>query len=163
MILCVAMQARRDAVEVGRVFGVNLGADGFFLEEHPKLGPLEYCYGRGLSGRGLSRLPRIFRIRFPRHPEQPSKPCHWPLVERSKCPPSYRGSIRICVPGARPASGFVRIRAIEFNERHAVSVVNEALCKGCGSCAGFCPSGAAQVKHFNRSRYLQNSTGSLIR
>jgi len=40
VVLCVAMEARKDAIDVGRVFGVNIGADGFFLEEHPKLGPL---------------------------------------------------------------------------------------------------------------------------
>ena len=30
----------------------------------------------------------------------------------------------------------------------AASVVNGALCKGCGSCATACPSNAAQVRHF---------------
>ena len=40
VILCAAMESRDDASDVGRVFGVNQGADGFFLEEHPKLGPL---------------------------------------------------------------------------------------------------------------------------
>ena len=40
VILCTAMEARGDAIEVCRLFGVNLGADGFFLEEHPKLRPL---------------------------------------------------------------------------------------------------------------------------
>jgi len=38
-------------------------------------------------------------------------------------------------------------------------VVNEALCKGCGSCAGFCPSGAAQVKHFNEKQILAELEG----
>ena len=40
VILCAAMEARKDAAEIGRIFGTNIGADGFFLEEHPKLGPL---------------------------------------------------------------------------------------------------------------------------
>jgi len=40
VILCAAMESRDDTADVGRVFGVNQGADGFFLEEHPKLGPL---------------------------------------------------------------------------------------------------------------------------
>ncbi|HUV51288.1 MAG TPA: 4Fe-4S binding protein, partial [Anaerolineae bacterium] len=37
--------------------------------------------------------------------------------------------------------------------------VNEALCKGCGSCAGFCPSGAAQVKHFNEKQIFAELEG----
>ena len=48
--------------------------------------------------------------------------------------------------------------AIEFDERRGVSVVNAALCKGCGSCAGFCPSSAAQVAQWNGV-----STGSSFR
>ena len=40
VILCTAIESRNTTPEVGRIFGVNQGADGFFLEEHPKLGPL---------------------------------------------------------------------------------------------------------------------------
>ena len=49
--------------------------------------------------------------------------------------------------------------AIEFDERRGVSVINEALCKGCGSCSGFCPSGAAQVKHFNEKQIFAELDG----
>ena len=30
VVLCAAMESRSDANDVGRVFGLNLGADGFF-------------------------------------------------------------------------------------------------------------------------------------
>lgn len=40
-VLCVAMEARADAPEVSRFFGISQGSDGFYLESHPKLGPLE--------------------------------------------------------------------------------------------------------------------------
>jgi len=49
--------------------------------------------------------------------------------------------------------------AIEFDERRKVSVVNEAVCKGCGSCAGFCPSGAAQVRHFMEKQIFAELDG----
>jgi heterodisulfide reductase subunit A len=38
-------------------------------------------------------------------------------------------------------------------------VVNEAVCKGCGSCSGFCPSGAAQVAHFNKEQIFAEFEG----
>ena len=38
--------------------------------------------------------------------------------------------------------------AITFNEDWGVSVVNEAICRGCGNCVGSCPSGAIRAKHF---------------
>ena len=61
VVLCAAMEAREDASDVGRVFGVNQGADGFFLEEHPKLGPLNtatdgvFLAGRLPGSQGYSR------------------------------------------------------------------------------------------------------------
>ena len=43
--------------------------------------------------------------------------------------------------------------AIEFNPRLGLSEVNPSVCKGCGSCSGFCPSGAAGSRHF-KSRQI---------
>ncbi|KPJ51581.1 MAG: disulfide reductase, partial [Dehalococcoidia bacterium DG_22] len=40
VILCPAMIARADAEEVARRFLISRGADGFFLEKHPKLEPV---------------------------------------------------------------------------------------------------------------------------
>ena len=54
VILCVAMQARADAQEVGRIFGMNQAADGFFSGRAPQAGPTEYRHGRCLFGRCLS-------------------------------------------------------------------------------------------------------------
>jgi heterodisulfide reductase subunit A len=42
-----------------------------------------------------------------------------------------------------------------------VSVINEALCKGCGSCAGHCPSGAAQINHFTGKQIFAEIEGVL--
>jgi heterodisulfide reductase subunit A len=35
-----------------------------------------------------------------------------------------------------------------------VAVVNQALCKGCGTCAAACPSGAMKGKHFTREQIV---------
>lgn len=35
------------------------------------------------------------------------------------------------------------------------------MCKGCGSCAGYCPSGAAQVKHFRQTQVFNEIDGML--
>jgi len=40
-------------------------------------------------------------------------------------------------------------------------VVNEAVCKGCGSCSGFCPSGAAGIKHFTAKQVFAEIEGML--
>jgi heterodisulfide reductase subunit A len=51
--------------------------------------------------------------------------------------------------------------AIEFDPRRHVSVVNEAVCKGCGSCAGYCPSGAANIRHFTYQQIFAEIEGLL--
>jgi heterodisulfide reductase subunit A len=39
--------------------------------------------------------------------------------------------------------------------------VNEAKCKGCGSCAAYCPSGAAKVRHFTDQQVFAEIEGIL--
>jgi heterodisulfide reductase subunit A len=79
VILCVAMEARKDANEVGRIFGVNQGADGFFLEEHPKLGPLNTATdGVFLAGTCRpARHPKIFPTQSLRRQGRLPKPFLW--------------------------------------------------------------------------------------
>ncbi len=40
VILAVALEPQADAAEVRRSFGISCSADGFFLEKHPKLAPV---------------------------------------------------------------------------------------------------------------------------
>ena len=54
VILCNAMEARPDAPDVMRKFGIGIGSDGFFQEEHPKAGACIHPDERDLPGRGLS-------------------------------------------------------------------------------------------------------------
>ena len=109
VVLCVAMQARSDAHRGGQNFWRQPGCRWIFSGGTPQTGSSEYCYGRGLSGRSLSGSQGYSGCGFPgiRSSCQSSGIGHsW---ERWKLLPSYRGSIRMCVPGARPASSSVRI------------------------------------------------------
>ena len=152
VILCVAMEARRDAAEVGRIFGVNLGADGFFLEEHPKLGPLNTATD-GVFLAGACQSPKDIPDAVAQASGAAAKSLSLATLGRVEVPSAIAWIDPDICAGCQTCIGLCPYSAIEFDERHAVSVVNEALCKGCGSCAGFCPSGAAQVRHF-RSKQL---------
>ena len=49
--------------------------------------------------------------------------------------------------------------AIDFDEGSRISVVNDALCKGCGSCTAVCPSKAARQRHFTQDQVLAEVEG----
>jgi heterodisulfide reductase subunit A len=157
-ILCVAMEARQNAVEVGRIFGVNLGADGFFLEEHPKLGPLNTATD-GVFLAGACQSPKDIPDAVAQASGAAAKALSLVTRGRVEIPSTISWIDPDLCAGCQTCIGLCPYSAIEFDEHHAVSVVNEALCKGCGSCAGFCPSGAAQIKHFNQKQIFAEFEG----
>lgn len=158
VILCVAMEARKDAIDVGRVFGVNIGADGFFLEEHPKLGPLNTATD-GVFLAGACQSPKDIPDAVAQASGAAAKALS--LATRgSVLVPSTISWIDpdVCA-GCQTCINLCPYTAIEFDDRRRVSVVNEAICKGCGSCSGFCPSGAAQVRHFKEKQIFAELDG----
>ncbi|MDZ7831172.1 MAG: FAD-dependent oxidoreductase [Desulfobacterales bacterium] len=158
VILCVAMEARPDAQEVSRTFGMSVGADGFFLEEHPKLGPLETPTG-GVFIAGACQGPKDIPDTVAQASGAASKALA--LATRGKVQiPSAISSIDpdLCA-GCQMCIALCPYSAIEFDGRRKISVVNEAVCKGCGSCAAICPSGAAQVRHFKEKQLMSELDG----
>jgi len=160
VILCVAMEARKDAPEVGRIFGVNQGADGFFLEEHPKLGPLNTATD-GVFLAGTCQSPKD----IPDTVAQASGAAAKALALATRGIVQVPSTISWIDPdacaGCQICIDLCPYTAIEFDERRRVSVVNEAVCKGCGSCSGYCPSGAAQVKHYKGKQIFAELDGIL--
>jgi heterodisulfide reductase subunit A len=152
VVLCTAIEARHDAADVGRVFGVNIGADGFFLEEHPKLGPLNTATD-GVFLCGCCQKPMDIPDTVSQASGAAAKALSLASRGKVEVPPTISWiDPDICV-GCQVCIGLCPYGAIEFDERRGVSVIQEAVCKGCGSCSAFCPSGAARSRHF-KSRQI---------
>lgn len=160
VILCTAVEARKNAPEVARIFGISQGSDGFFLEEHPKLGPVSTATD-GVFLAGACQGPK----------DIPDAVSHASGAAAQALALATRGKVEISptvswidpdiCAGCQTCIGLCPYSAIDFDERRKVSVVNEAVCKGCGSCAGFCPSGAAQIKHFTGKQIFAEIEGLL--
>jgi heterodisulfide reductase subunit A len=147
VILCTAMEPRADANEVSRIFGISIGSDGFFLEEHPKLEPVS-TPSSGVFLAGACQGPKD----IPDTVAQAKGAAAEALALSASGHVSVSPMISsidpdICV-GCQICIGLCAYSAIEFNARKGISEVNEAVCKGCGSCSAHCPSGAAKVRHF---------------
>jgi len=158
VVLCAAMEARADANEVGRIFGVNLGADGFFLEEHPKLGPLNTATD-GVFLAGACQSPKDIPDTVAQASGAAAKALSLATRGIVQVPSTISWIDPDVCAGCQTCIGLCPYSAIEFDERRGVSVVNEAVCKGCGSCSGFCPSGAAQIKHFQKKQIFAEFDG----
>ena len=160
VVLCTAMEARSDTAEVSRIFRSQPGRDGFFLEEHPKLGPVSTATD-GIFLAGVCQGPK----------DIPDTVSHASGAAAQSLALSMRGKVEvspvtswidpdICI-GCQTCIKLCAYSAIEFNGRKGISEVNEAVCKGCGSCSGFCPSGAARVKHFSPKQVFAEIEGIL--
>jgi heterodisulfide reductase subunit A2 len=158
VVLCTAIEARGDAVEVGRVFGVNQGADGFFLEEHPKLAPLNTATD-GVFLAGCCSKPMDIPDTVAQASGAAAKAISLATRGQVAVAPTISAiDPDICV-GCRMCIDLCPYGAIGFNALKAVSEINPAVCKGCGSCSAFCPSGAAGSRHFKSRQVFAELDG----
>ncbi len=158
VVLCSAMEARADAVDVGRRFGVNPGSDGFFLEEHPKLGPLNTATD-GVFLAGACQGPKDIPDTVAQASGAAAKALSLATRGEVQVPSAISWIDPEICSGCRTCVDLCAYGAISFEERRRVSVVNGALCKGCGSCSTACPSNAAQVKHFRGKQVFAEVDG----
>jgi heterodisulfide reductase subunit A len=132
----------------------------FFLEEHPKLGPLNTATD-GVFLAGACQAPRDIPDTVAQASGAAAKALSLATRGKVQISPTISWIDPDVCAGCQTCIKLCAYSAIEFDERRGVSVVNEALCKGCGSCSGFCPSGAAQVRHFNERQVFAELEGVL--
>nr|WP_309298897.1 4Fe-4S binding protein [Desulforhabdus amnigena] len=146
----------RGAEELGQLFKVPLSQDGFFLEVHMKLRPVDFATD-GIFLCGLAHYPKPIDESIAQAQAAAARAATIlaqksievegvvSQVDESLC----RGCgecVQACPYGAP--------QLVEVSEGVYVSRIQEALCKGCGACAVACPTGAAAIRHFNDKEVL---------
>jgi len=161
VILCTALEARADALEVARLFSLSLSADGFFLERHPKLDPVATMTD-GIFVVGCCQGPKD----IPDTVAQASAAAARTLAMISKGKVEIEAAIAVVdeelCSGCRICERLCTFNAISFDEDKKICRVNEALCKGCGVCAAACPSAAITSKHFTAEQIMAEIEGVLV-
>jgi len=161
VILSAALEAHSDADEVAKLFNINRGADGFFLERHPKLEPVATPTD-GVFVVGCCQGPKD----IPDTVAQASAAAARALAMISKGRVEIEAAISVIdeelCSGCRTCNPLCPYSAISFDEEKKVSVINEALCKGCGTCAAACPSGAITSRHFTTEQIMAEIEGVLV-
>jgi heterodisulfide reductase subunit A len=147
VVLCTAIEARADAAQVARTFGVSIGGDGFFLEEHPKLAPVNTATD-GVFIAGCCQKPMDIPDTVSQASGAAAKALSLAARGRVEIAPTISHIDPDLCSGCQICIGLCPYGAITFNLRKQISQVNPTLCKGCGSCSAACPSGAAASRHF---------------
>jgi heterodisulfide reductase subunit A len=160
VILCNAIEPRRDSDAVRRIFSVSKSPDGFFLERHPKLDPTATTTD-GVFIAGCAQGPKDIPDTVAQAGSAAARILSLIAKGEVEIEPVRAVVQEEYCSGCKICNGLCPYGAIEFVEDRKVSHVNEALCKGCGTCVAACPSSAMTGQGFTDGQILAEMTGLL--
>ncbi|MBE0430281.1 MAG: FAD-dependent oxidoreductase [Dehalococcoidia bacterium] len=149
LALSAAMVPSPEANELAMLYKVPLNQDGFFLEAHVKLRPVDFATD-GVFVCGLAHAPKTIEESIAQAKAAAAR-ASLVLVKDAVTGEGIVASVneKICT-GCGICEAMCPYVAIAVDREKGVSVVNAALCKGCGTCCAACPSGAVQQRGFTR-------------
>ncbi|MEM2321524.1 MAG: CoB--CoM heterodisulfide reductase iron-sulfur subunit A family protein [Candidatus Bathyarchaeia archaeon] len=155
VVLSAAVVPNPDNKKVAEMLKVPLTKDGFFLEAHMKLRPVDF-QTEGIFLCGLAHGPKSID-------ECVSQACAAAARAAtilSKKVLEMEGIIAtvnedLC-GGCRICEALCSFGAVEMREKEGrlVAHIIEALCKGCGTCGSACPTKAISPQHFTTEQIL---------
>ncbi len=156
LVLNAAVHPNPDNKDLAKLLKVPLTREGFFLEAHMKLRPVDFATD-GIFLAGLAHSPRLIgesisqalaaaaKVNTVLSKEHIEAEGVVSVVDQQKCIACGRCE-EVCEYGAPSIQ--------EVSPGVFKSKINEALCKGCGSCVVECCSGAIDEKHFENKTIL---------
>jgi heterodisulfide reductase subunit A len=160
VVLAVGMEPALGAAELATALRVTTDKDGFILEAHPKLGPLD-THSAGIFTAGCCQGPKDIPDTIAQaHGAAARATVYFHQGQVIKEPVVASVDGEVC-SGCRLCECVCSFDALRFDDRRKRMMVQEAVCKGCGACAATCPSGAISLKHFLPSQMLSWVEGFL--
>jgi len=159
VILATGFEPQADTGKIASIFGISRGPDGFFLEKHPKLGPVETATD-GIYLAGACQSPKDIPDSVAQAGGAAAAALSLmdqgvialdPSVAYSN--PRYCAGCGQCVV-ACPYGAVSLVKS--------VAEVNPYLCKGCGTCAAACPNKAMSLIHFDDRQLVAEVIGTLM-
>ena len=159
VVLATAIEPRSDTPELSRILNISQSGDGFFMEAHPKLRPLD-TFTEGIFLAGCCQSPKDVPDTVAQASGAASRVCGILSKDKLSIEPLISWVDEEQCRGCGFCIEVCPYDAIDFTEVNRfghimeVAKVNEALCKGCGACSAACLSGAIQVKGFTDGQIL---------
>jgi heterodisulfide reductase subunit A len=161
VVLSVGLEPRTDAQEIRRMFRVSCSSDGFFLERHPKLAPVNTLTD-GLFLAGCCQGPKDIPDTVAQAGAAASEALALIDAGHVELEPNTAHILDEYCSGCRLCNSLCPYSAISYIEEKKVSSVNEALCKGCGTCVAACPSGSIKQNLFEGEEIIGEIEGLLV-
>jgi len=160
LVLSTPMVPADGARRLGSKLKVPVDADGFFLEAHVKLRPVDFA-SEGLFMAGAAHYPKFLDETIVQAKAAASRAANVlarpslsaggavAVVDQSKCTACLT-CVRIC-PYSVPK---IRADVTGVGNILGAAYIEPAICQGCGICASECPAKAIGVMHYRDAQMM---------
>jgi heterodisulfide reductase subunit A len=160
VVLSVGLVPQPDADEVRRRFNITCSKEGFFMERHPKLAPVN-TFSDGIYLAGCCQGPKDIPDTVAQAGAAAGEALA--LIDKGyvELEPNTAFVVEEECSGCKTCVALCPYTAISHDEEKKVAVINEVLCKGCGVCVAACPSGSIKQNLFEDEEIFQEIEGVL--
>ncbi len=146
LLVLAAGIVSRDNHKLYEAFKVPVNAEGFLVEAHAKLRPVDFA-SEGIFLAGLAHYPKPLEESIAQAKAAASRAMT--LLSKEEI---MVGGVVAMVDSSRCAACLTCVRTCPYNipevSEHSHAVIDPAQCHGCGTCAAECPGKAISLKHF---------------
>ena len=160
VVLATGIEPHSDSNDVRRLFNMSCGSEGFFLERHPKLAPVN-TFNDGIYIAGCCQGPRDIPDTVAQAGAAAAE-C-MALIDKGHIEQEPNTAFVLADEccGCKSCLPLCPYTAITFDEAKEQATINEALCKGCGTCVAACPSGSIVQNLFDDEEIFSEIKGVL--
>ncbi|MDR7436029.1 MAG: CoB--CoM heterodisulfide reductase iron-sulfur subunit A family protein [Armatimonadota bacterium] len=160
VVLAVGLEPQPDAEEVRRMFNISCSSEGFFLERHPKLAPVN-TFTDGIFLAGACQGPKDIPDTVAQAGAAAAEALALIDAGYVELEPNTAYVVEEACSGCKTCIPLCPYNAISFLEEKKKATINEVLCKGCGACVAACPSASIKQNLFEDEMIFAEIEGVL--
>lgn len=153
LVLSSGIVANKGNKNLSQMLKVPLNADGFFLEAHVKLRPVDFATD-GIFVCGLAHYPKDISEAITQAKASAARAMTILTKEYLQAEGKISEIRKDRCSGCGLCVEICPYKALELDEKEKVAVINEVLCKGCGVCVSSCRANAIDLKGFKDEQIL---------